>query len=71
MAVLFWGHSTANNMDRLLKLQKRASRIILQAEFNTPSIQMLDILNWLQIQKRIQYYTCILVYKSLNNLTPE
>ena len=63
-----WGHCSANNMDRLLKLQKRAARIILQAEFNTPSNQMFNILNWLPIQKRVQYHTCILVYKSLNNL---
>ena len=66
-----WGHCSANNIDRLLKLQKRAARIILQAEFNTPSNQMFNILNWLPIQKRVQYHTCILVYKSLNNLTPE
>ena len=30
-----WGHCSAKNMDRLLKLQKRAARNILQAEFNT------------------------------------
>jgi len=29
---------------------KRAARIILQAEFNTPSNQMFNILNWLPIQ---------------------
>ena len=63
-----WGHCSANNMDRLLKFQKKASRIILQAEFNTPSNQMFNILNWLPIQKRVQYHTCILVYKSLNNM---
>ena len=66
-----WGHCSANNVDRLLKLKKRAARIILQAEFNTPSNQLFNILNWRPIQKRIQYYTCILVFKSLNNLTPE
>ena len=65
-----WDHCSANNMDRLLKLQKRAGRIILQVEFNTPSNQMFNILNWLPIQKRVQYHTCILVFKSLNNLTP-
>ena len=47
-----WGHCSANNMDRLLKLQKDMARIILQAEFNTPSNQMFNILNWLPMQRR-------------------
>ena len=65
-----WGHRSANNIDRLLKLQNTLARIILQAEFNTPSNQTFNILNWLPIQKMVQYHTRILVYKSLNNLTP-
>ena len=39
-----WSHCSANNLDRLLKFQKRAARIILQAEFNTPSNQMFNFL---------------------------
>ena len=46
-----WGHCSAKNIDRLLKLQKSAARIILQAEFITPSNQMFNILNWLPFQK--------------------
>ena len=35
------------------KLQKRAARIILHADFNTPSAEMFKDLNWLPIVKRL------------------
>ena len=34
---IIWGRCTTTNINRLLKLQKRAARIILQADFYTPS----------------------------------
>ena len=34
---MIWGQCSLYNMNRLLKLQKRAARIILQADFMTPS----------------------------------
>ena len=45
--------------------------IILQADCNTPSNQMFNILNWLPIQKRVQYHIRILMYKFLNNSIPK
>ncbi|MCG8048030.1 MAG: reverse transcriptase domain-containing protein, partial [Candidatus Thiodiazotropha endolucinida] len=35
-----WGTTSATNIERLEKLQKRAARIILRAEFTTPSAEM-------------------------------
>ena len=35
-----WGNTTAANIERLSKLQKRAARIILRADFMTPSIDL-------------------------------
>ena len=55
----------------LLKLQKRAARIILQADFMTPSQLMFQELGWLTFPKRIQYHIGDMVFKSLNGLAPE
>ena len=35
---IIWGSTTGAHIERLLKLQKRAARIILKADVNTPSV---------------------------------
>ena len=42
-----WGNTTNANLTRLVKLQKRAARMILKADFMTPSEQLFKELNWL------------------------
>ena len=52
------------------KLQKRAARIILNADYGTASSQMFNTLSWQTVIKRHNYNKAVLVYKALNNLTP-
>ena len=59
------------NILRLLKLQKRAARIILNADIMTPSQRMFNELKWLPFPQRVKYHTCIMVYKGLNDLAPD
>lgn len=66
-----WSGTSASNLDRILKLQKRAARIILHADYNTPSATMFKELGWQPINKRLTYNKAVLTYKALNNLTPE
>ena len=66
-----WGHTTNANLTRLVKLQKRAARMILKADFMTPSEQLFKELNWLPFPKRVQYHTCLMVYKSITGQAPE
>ena len=49
------GNTTNANLTRLIKLQKRAARMILKADFMTSSEQVFKELNWLPFQKRVQY----------------
>ena len=65
-----WGNTTAANIERLSKLQKRAARIILRADFMTPSTIMFERLEWLSVPKRLMYNKAVLTYKALNNLAP-
>ena len=70
-APLVWGNTTHANLTRLVKLQKRAAQIILKADFLTPSEQLFKKLNWLTFPKRVQYHTCLMVYKGINGSAPE
>ena len=65
-----WSATTSSNIERISKLQKRAARIILQAEYLTPSSLMFDELGWLSIPRRLMYNKALLTFKALNNLTP-
>ena len=40
-----WGSTSTANIERLSKLQKRAARIILKADFDTPSVLMFQELD--------------------------
>lgn len=68
---IIWGNCNADGIEQLTKLQKRAARIILDAPFNTPSKELFKSLNWLSFRDRLIYHKLILVYKILNNKTPE
>ena len=54
----------------------RHSTIVLsmwKADFMTPSEQLFKELNWLHVPfpKRVQYHTCLTVYKSMTGQAPE
>lgn len=66
-----WGTTSKQNIERLAKLQKRAARIILNADFNTPSAEMFTELGWQSIPNRLNYNKAVLTFKALNGLTPE
>ena len=68
---MFWGRCTTTNMQRLLKLQKRAAKIILKEDILTPSRSMFSELKWLSFPQKIQYHFCVMVYKALNHLAQE
>ena len=66
-----WDNTTNANLTRLVKLQKRAARVILKADFMTPPEQLFKELNWLPFPKRVQYHTSLMVYKSITWQAPE
>ena len=68
---VIWGSTSSSNLDRLLKLQKRAARIILKADFGTPSVDMFRDLGWQSIENRLKYNKAILTYKALHDQTLE
>ena len=65
------GSTSKLNIERLSKLQKRAARIILKVDFETPSSEMFIDLGWSTIANRHNYNKAVLTFKALNDLTPE
>jgi hypothetical protein len=64
-----WGNTNKVNSEKIPKLQKRAARIILRADFNTPSKKLFEKLEWLTVYNRIHYHKANpYVYKCINNL---
>ena len=59
------------DIGRVLKLQKRAVRIILKVDYTTPSLEMFKTLQWLPFPQRIKYHTTLMIYKTLNGHAPE
>ena len=66
-----WGNCSDKLSETILKFQKRAARIILDKDYNSPSEELFKELRWMTFQERIKYKKAILVYKSLNNVCPE
>ena len=66
-----WGSTSKLNIERLSKLQKRAARIILKADFDTQSAEMFNELGWSTIANRHNYNNAVLTFKALNDLTPK
>ena len=59
-----WGATSSTNIERLSKLQKRAARIILKADFMTPSSYIFEQLSWLSIPKQFMYNEAVFAYKA-------
>ena len=55
----------------LLKLQKRATRVILKCDFDTPSASMFQELGRMSVESRIKYNKAVLTYYALSNMTPD
>ena len=66
-----WGNANVEQMESIVKFQKRAARCILDKDIDTSSEEMFAELKWMQFPQRVQYQKAIMMYKIFNNLAPE
>ena len=57
-------------LNRILKLQKRTARLILDQDPIAPSEPLSKQLGWMTIEQRIKYHKHLLVSKCLKNEAP-
>lgn len=68
---VIWGNCTASQEQKLIRFQKRAARLILDKDFETPSSELFAELNWMEFPERVLFQKAILMFKIFNGLAPE
>ena len=62
---VIWGNCTHYLEEKLVKLQKRAVRVILDCDCNTPLSTMFSDLKWMSFAKRVTYMKAIQMFKTI------
>ena len=65
-----WSNCSADNLTRILKLQKRAARVILGADTRSNSVNLFNKLGWLPFYDEAKVNKCSLVLKRLQGNCP-
>jgi hypothetical protein len=65
-----WGNCSNEGLNRILKLQKRTARLILDQDPIAPSEPLFKQLGWMTIEQRSKYHKYFLVSKCLINEAP-
>ena len=68
---ILWGNCNASLEDKLIKFQKRAARLILDKDFDTPSNELFLELSWMRFPERVAFQKAIQMYKIFNNQAPD
>ena len=66
-----WGQCNKTDIYSIIKLQKQAARLILDADKYSSSSPLFDQLEWETFDKIVQEKQATMVFKALNNLTPD
>ena len=53
---VIWSNSDKHCLDRVLKLQKRAARIITSVDCYAPSVQLSNMLEWIPFFENAKYH---------------
>ena len=69
-AACVWGDSFIGHSNTMLRLQKRAARIIMDAPWDAPYTALLSDLNIHPFQEQIAKLKAKIVLKALNGLLP-
>ena len=61
---------TVKDNNNLQVIQNKLNRMLLDADYNTPTVQLLNDTNSLSIQQMIAYHSSVLAYKIINSGKP-
>ena len=66
-----WGSCLNESIEKVFKMQKRAARVILDADMKERSSVIFKKLNWLPIRDEIAIRKYCLIYKRINSAVPD
>ena len=67
---LIWGSADSIHLEPIVRLQKRAARVLLKAPRFSGSQMLFRKLKWLPLLDRIKYHTSVLMFKCINKQVP-
>ena len=67
---VIWGNCDSALIDKIVKFQKRAARLILDKDIHFPSQELFSLLNWQTFPERVRFQTAVMVYKIVNGQAP-
>ena len=59
-----------DKLQKLLKLQNRAARVIIGADYRTPSSVLLNKLGWFSLKEKRNKQKALMMFKIMNGMTP-
>lgn len=65
-----WGKENKGSVNKIIKLQLRVGKIILDLSQKSDPKTIMSELKILSFNQRCQYHAAVLVYKTLNNMSP-
>ena len=65
-----WTSCDKHTLIRVLKLQKRAARVILDANRQANSVKLFNKLNWIPFSEQAKLAECCIIYKRLQGHVP-
>ena len=65
-----WGDCSKTRTDKLQKLQNRAARIITRADYSIRSSDVLNSLEWSNLEERRKRHLLVKMFKVFNNNCP-
>ena len=68
---IIWGNCSFTLEAKLVKIQNRAARVILDCDFYTPSLELFKEFNWQTFPERVTYQKALLIYRIINNKCPD
>ena len=70
LCCVIWGNCTHNLEEKMVELQKRAARVIIDCGFYTPSCMMFSELKWMTFPERGLYQKAIQMFKTIEGNVP-
>lgn len=68
--ITVWADKHKGNTNKLSSIQRRCARVISGANWDNPSLVILNELRWITIDEQFLFNRSVMIYKILNSISP-
>ena len=69
-SIVIWSECDKDLLNRIIRLQKRAARVILFADRLVSSVSLFNKLSWIPFYEQCKIHKCSILYKRINGILP-